>query len=87
MRELLTTITSKGQVTIPVEIRRLLRVVPHDKIAFVVEGDQIRLMRTADVVERTAGAIKVQKPPQNAKKLREAAERAIAKEVVERTSG
>ena len=36
MRELVSTITTKGQVTIPVEIRRLLGVASHDEIAFLV---------------------------------------------------
>lgn len=39
MRELVSTVTSKGQVTIPVEIRRRLGVVPADKVAFVVTDD------------------------------------------------
>lgn len=37
MREILSTITSKGQVTIPVEVRRHLGVRENDKIAFVIE--------------------------------------------------
>jgi len=87
MRELVSTITTKGQVTIPVEIRRLLGVAPHDKIAFLVEQDQVRLAARRSVVERTAGALKSRKPPLAAEKLRMAAERAIAEEAVERTGG
>ena len=39
MKEILSTITSKGQVTIPVEVRRHLGVAKRDKIAFVLEPD------------------------------------------------
>ena len=41
MREVLSTITSKGQVTIPAEVRRSLGLKKGDKIAFVIdqEGD------------------------------------------------
>lgn len=39
VREIVSTITSKGQVTIPVEVRRHLGVGTKDKIAFVL-GDE-----------------------------------------------
>jgi len=84
MRELQSTVTSKGQVTIPVEIRRLLEVKRHDKIVFILEGNQVRLARKGSIVARTAGIFKTTQPPLTAEKLREAAERAIAEDVVER---
>jgi len=84
VKELLSTITTKGQVTIPVEIRRLLGISPHEKVAFVVEGDQVRVVRGGSVVERTAGALKSLKPAQSAEELRETAEWSIAEETVER---
>ena len=37
MREIISTITSKGQVTIPAEVRRRLGVGECDKIVFVIE--------------------------------------------------
>ena len=33
------TVTSKGQTTIPSEIRRFLRIKPGDRVEFVVEAD------------------------------------------------
>ncbi|TAK37140.1 MAG: AbrB/MazE/SpoVT family DNA-binding domain-containing protein [Chloroflexota bacterium] len=87
MKELLSTVTSKGQVTIPAEIRRMLRVSPHDKIAFVVEDDEVRIARRGSVVAQTAGVLKTDQPPLSAEKLREAAEQAIAEDVSERMGG
>lgn len=87
MKELLASVTSKGQVTIPAEVRRLLGVEPHDKVAFIVEEDQVRLTRRGSVVEQTAGALKSDRAPVSAKKLREAGEEAIAQGAVERTAG
>lgn len=84
MRELLSTVTTKGQVTIPVEVRRLLGVKAHEKVAFIVEGNLIRLVRKGSVVERTAGMLKGPQPPLEAEVLREVAERAIADDVAER---
>lgn len=39
MKEILSTITSKGQVTIPAEVRRHLGVATRDKVAFVLKSD------------------------------------------------
>jgi antitoxin PrlF len=83
-KTLLSTLTSKGQVTIPAEIRRLLGVSPHDKIAFVVEADHVRIAPTGSVVAQTAGALKSRQPLLTAEELREVAEVAIAEDVVER---
>jgi len=39
MKEILSTITSKGQVTIPKDVREHLGVSTNDPIAFVIEDD------------------------------------------------
>jgi AbrB family looped-hinge helix DNA binding protein len=80
----LSTLSSKGQVTLPAEIRRLLGVAPRDKIAFVLEAGQVWITPIQGIVARTAGALKGQQPPETAEQLREAAECAIAADVVER---
>ena len=84
MKEVLASVTTKGQVTIPVEIRRLLGVSAHDKVAFVVEDGQVRLARRGSVVEQTAGALRSEQPALTAEELRESAEHSIAAETVER---
>ena len=38
-------ITSKGQVTIPVEIREHLGLLPHTEVRFEVEGNTVRIVR------------------------------------------
>jgi antitoxin PrlF len=40
---MLATVTSKGQVTIPKEIRDLLHIHTNDKVDFVVDGDRVLL--------------------------------------------
>ncbi len=87
MRELRSTMTTKGQVTIPVEIRRMLGLGPHDKVAFLVDTDQVRIERAKSVVERTAGMLKSHEPPLTAEELREVAAQAIAEEAVRRMGG
>lgn len=84
MREHQTVITRKGQITIPVEIRRALQLKVGDRIALALEGDQVRLWPTENVVARTAGMLQASGPVVTAEEEREQAERAIAEEVVAR---
>ena len=52
MQEVLSTITSKGQVTIPKVIREQLGLKQHDRIAFVIQDDgsvQLRVPRFPSV--------------------------------------
>jgi len=79
-----TTLTRKGQVTVPVEIRRALGLKEGDKVEFTLEGEKVRLARTGSVVERTAGMLKSDLPPMTAKEMREFAEQVIANEAYER---
>lgn len=83
-KELLTVLTRKGQITVPAEIRRALGLKQGDKVALVLEEGQARLVRAGSVVTRTAGLLKGQAAPATAEELREAAERAVARESVER---
>jgi bifunctional DNA-binding transcriptional regulator/antitoxin component of YhaV-PrlF toxin-antitoxin module len=38
-------INSKGQVTIPIEIREHLGFLPHTEVRFEVEGNSVRILR------------------------------------------
>ncbi|MBI3289769.1 AbrB/MazE/SpoVT family DNA-binding domain-containing protein [Candidatus Microgenomates bacterium] len=80
----ITTVTQKGQVTIPSDIRELLGIEPRGKVGFVVDGKSVKLMPTQSVVVQTAGAFKSRRPSLTAKELRHAAEQAISQSVVER---
>ena len=39
-------VTSKGQVTIPIQIREQLGLLPNTEVAFQVDGDAVRIVRT-----------------------------------------
>lgn len=38
-------ITTKGQVTIPQHIREEMGLLPHTEVEFVIDGDQVRLVK------------------------------------------
>jgi len=85
VKELWTVVTRKGQVTVPAEVRRELELKEGDKVAFVLDEGEVRLVRATSVVERTAGALRGPKSALTAQELRETAERTIASDAVERT--
>jgi antitoxin PrlF len=64
-REYVTTITQRGQVTIPAEVRRLLGANPRDKIAFRVEGDCVRLVPVTLTLEQVFGSVTPLERPEN----------------------
>ena len=81
MHEMLTVMTRKGQITVPAEIRKALGLHEGDKVALVLEQNQVRLRRAGSVVAQTAGMLKTSGMPVSAEELREVAEKAIAEDV------
>ena len=78
-----TLVTRKGQVTIPVEIRRALGIREGDRVGFTMEDGHVTLSRPQSVVERTAGVFKSDLPPLSAEEMRDWFEHAVADEVEE----
>ncbi|MGH2562261.1 MAG: AbrB/MazE/SpoVT family DNA-binding domain-containing protein [Thermomicrobiales bacterium] len=63
MRTMHSTLTSKGQVTLPSEVRRHLGVTAHDKLAFVIDDDgtvrvETVLYPTLESIRGAAGSLK-----------------------------
>jgi AbrB family looped-hinge helix DNA binding protein len=48
-------ITSKGQVTIPQEIREKLGLLPHSEVEFDIVGDSVRLRKARKPTRMTRG--------------------------------
>ena len=53
-----SSVTTKGQVTIPAELREKLGIKPGDKVGFVAEGDRILIQRQETAVESLFGIVK-----------------------------
>ncbi len=54
------TVTSKGQITIPKEIRDILGLINGDKVAFLADGDHV-ILRKVDA-EKLSTILSRQKP-------------------------
>lgn len=80
----LTTVTRKGQITIPADVREALKIHTGDRVAVSVEGNRIQLQVVGSVVLRTAGSLATVGPSLSAEELRRAAEDAIATDAIER---
>jgi AbrB family looped-hinge helix DNA binding protein len=50
-------ITSKGQVTIPAEIRKMAGLLPHTEVEFEFDGEAIRLRRAKPGPKRGRGDV------------------------------
>jgi len=53
-----SSVTTKGQVTIPVELRERFGIKPGDRVAFIEEGERIVLQRQETAIEAVFGIVK-----------------------------
>ncbi len=56
-----SSVTTKGQVTIPVELRDRFGIKPGDRVAFVEEGEKIVMQRQETAIEAAFGIIKAKR--------------------------
>ena len=56
-----SSVTSKGQVTIPAAVRRKLGIQPGDRIGFIEEADRVVIERCENRVEAAFGVLKASK--------------------------
>lgn len=76
-----STITEKGQTTIPRDVREYLHLKPQDRIVYVPDGDRIylRLVR-GSILDLRGILAKKTKKPLDFHKLRERVKKEIVKE-------
>ena len=72
-QEIVRVVTQKGQVTIPLQIRRLLGIKPNSRVVFSIEGAKVYLAAEAETLESIYGAVKPISQPEDLHKLREQA--------------
>ena len=66
MREITATTTQRNQVTIPAEVRRLLRLKPRDKVTFSIDDTgKVHLEAASFTVESAFGSVKPSQRPED----------------------
>src|SRR6266516_306043 len=80
VKEMLSSVSPKGQITIPVEIRRMMGVKPKDKVAFQLEGDQIKIAPARCLLDESYQAIPALQPARSWKEIEQLAAEEQAQE-------
>ena len=57
MSEIITTMTERGQVTVPAQVRKMLRLKRGDKIAFRIDGDRVEIAPASFTLESVFGSV------------------------------
>ncbi len=84
MKELVTTMTERGQVTVPAEVRRLLGLRPRDKVAFTIEDGEVRIKPVEFTVETAYRSVKRLHPELSVDETIELAKEEWVDEMVEK---
>ena len=77
-----STITRKGQVTIPKAIRDRLGVKEGEKVLFVMRGEEVVLKVVKGTILDLRGSVKPSAQPEDFEKIRQSVKQAVAKKVV-----
>ena len=82
-----STLTIKGQTTIPQEVRDHLHLSPQDKIVYVIDGDKAYITHVrGSILELKAAVRRRTTKPINFHKLREQVKGKVAKEALKELS-
>ena len=57
MKEIVASITQRGQVTVPAEVRRILGLKSPGKVAFAIDDGQVRLVTPRFTLESASGSV------------------------------
>jgi len=76
-------LTSKGQTTIPKEIRAFLKLEAKDKILYQVENDKVIMKPLKGDILDLKGSVKTKGKPVDFGKIREVTKKRVAQKIVE----
>lgn len=85
MAAAMTSMTQKGQVTIPVAVRRALGLKPRDRVVVELDGDHAVLRRAPSAILAGYGSVAPRNRPEDFAALRREFEQGVAREVMAET--
>ena len=77
-----TVLTKKAQITLPKQIREILKVKPGDQVSFEIEGREIKIIPLPSLLEENFGKVRPKRKPENFKKIRKEFREKVGKEVI-----
>ena len=77
-----SVVTSKGQTTIPKEIRELLKLKPKDRLFYLVQEGKVVLKPLHGDILELRGSVPAKERPENFDAIRSATRRAVVKKIV-----
>ena len=78
-----STITRKGQTTIPKEIRELLEIKPNDKLFYLIEGKTVVLKPIHGDILQLKGSVASKFRPADFEQVRATSRKRVAKKIAE----
>jgi len=78
----ISVLTSKGQTTIPKDVRDALNLKPNDKLIYIIEKNRVIMMPTKGDILDLKGSVEENKPL-NFKKVRQDTQKIVAKKIAE----
>jgi bifunctional DNA-binding transcriptional regulator/antitoxin component of YhaV-PrlF toxin-antitoxin module len=75
-----STITDKFQTTIPLEVRRALKLVPRQKVSYELRPDGSAVIRPVPGLDELFGSVALKRPAGSPQEEKKAAHEAIARQ-------
>lgn len=85
MPRYVSSVTQKGQVTIPGPLRRALKIQPKDQVAFELVDGEVRLRPIRSALLAGFGSVEPLNRPEDFRKIRQEIAEDIADEVMKET--
>jgi AbrB family looped-hinge helix DNA binding protein len=86
VRQFNTTLTKRGQVTLPAAIRRMLGVKPREKVTFEIDGNDIRIVPSKFTIESVRGSVPALPTPKSLQQIFDQAGEEHARHVCEESA-
>ncbi len=81
IEQMITSMTAKGQITIPVSLRRKLHLKASDKLEFILEGDSIKIRPVRSNLLAAYRSVKPRQTPEDFDAIRRETQEWVAEQV------
>jgi antitoxin PrlF len=87
MGEYVTTMTQRSQITVPSEVKRVLGLKPRDRVAFTIEGCEVRLRPVEFTLETAFGSVEPRSRPEDLEEVSRTAKEEHVERAIEKMRG